>query len=71
MAVWQRPGNTAVILYSNRGCQFTSEEYRQFLAVDQVICSMSAVGSGADNAAAESIFGVFKRERVNRRFYRT
>lgn len=29
------------------------------------------VGSCADNAAAESFFGVLKRERVNRRQYRT
>lgn len=28
---------------------------------------MSAVGSGADNAAAEGFFGLLKRERVNRR----
>ena len=32
---------------------------------------MSAVGSCADNAVAESFFGVLKRERVNRRQYRT
>ena len=32
---------------------------------------MSAGGSCADNAAAESFFGVLKRERVNRRQYRT
>jgi putative transposase len=32
---------------------------------------MSAVGSCADNAAAESFFGVLKRERVNRQHYRT
>lgn len=32
---------------------------------------MSAVGSCADNAAAESFFGVLRRERVNRRQYRT
>jgi transposase InsO family protein len=31
-----------------------------------VTCSMSAVGSCADNAAAESFFGVLKCERVNR-----
>lgn len=35
------------------------------------ICSMSAVGSCADNAAAESFFEVLKRERVNRQHYRT
>jgi len=32
---------------------------------------MSAVGSCADNAAAESFFGVLKPERVNRRQYQT
>jgi putative transposase len=32
---------------------------------------MSRVGSCADNAAAESFFGVLKRERVNRRRYLT
>jgi putative transposase len=71
MALWQRPGHTPVILHSDRGCQFASEEYQRFLEAHQVICSMSAVGSCADNAAAESFFGVLKRERVNRRHYRT
>jgi putative transposase len=71
MAVWQRLGRTPVILHSDRGCQFTSEEYQRFLEAHQVICSMSAVGSCADNAAAESFFGVLKRERVNRHPYRT
>ena len=32
---------------------------------------MSAVGSCADNAACEGFFGVMKRERVNRRNYKT
>lgn len=32
---------------------------------------MSAVGSCYDNAAAESFFGLLKRERVNRRRYAT
>jgi len=71
MALWQRPARIPVILHSDRGCQFTSEEYQRFLEAHQVICSMSAVGSCADNAAAESFFGVLKRERVNRRQYRT
>ena len=71
MAVWQRPGRTPVILHSDRGCQFTSDEYQHFLAAHHIICSMSAIGSCADNAAAESFFGVLKRERVNRRQYRT
>ena len=71
MAIWQRPTRTLVILHSDRGCQFTSDEYQQFLAAHHIPCSMSAVGSCADNAAAESFFGRLKRERVNRRQYRT
>ena len=71
MAIWQRPTRTPVILHSDRGCQFTAAEYQQFLAAHQVTCSMSMVGSCADNAAAESFFGVLKRERVNRRQYQT
>ena len=71
MALWQRAARTPVILHSDRGCQFTSEEYQRFLEAHQLTCSMSAVGSCADNAAAESFFGALKRERVNRRYYRT
>jgi transposase InsO family protein len=60
MALWQRPARTPVIPHSDRGCQFTSEAYQRFLAAHQVIYSMSAVGSCADHAAAESFFGVLK-----------
>jgi len=71
MALWQRPARTPIILHSDRGGQCTSEEYQRFLEAHQVIGSMSAVGSCADNAAAESFFGVFKCECVNRQHYRT
>lgn len=71
MALWQRQDRSPVILHSDRGCQFTSDEYQRFLAGHNLVCSMSAVGSCADNAAAESFFGLLKRERVNRRHYRT
>lgn len=71
MALWQRKDKTPVILHSDRGCQFTSQEYQRFLRGHNLISSMSAVGTCADNAAAESFFGVLKRERVNRRQYRS
>ena len=50
MALWQREKPTPVILHSERGCQFTSEEYQRFLKDHHLICSMSATGSCADNA---------------------
>ena len=71
MALWQRTDRTPVILHSDRGTQFTSDEYQQFLKDHNLICSMSAVGDCADNAAAEGFFGLLKRERVHRRHYRT
>ena len=71
MALWQRTDRSPVVLHSDRGCQFTSEEYQRFLQGHQIQSSMSAVGTCADNAAAESFFGLLKRERVNRRQYRT
>ena len=71
MALWQREERTPVIVHSDRGCQFTSDQSQRFLKGHRLVCSMSAVGSCADNAAAESFFGLLKRERVNRRQYRT
>lgn len=71
MALWQREDRDPVLLHSDRGCQFTSEEYQRFLRGHNLICSMSAVGSCADNALVEGFFGMLKRERVNRRHYLT
>ncbi len=71
MALWQKQRQEPVILHSDRGSQFTSHEYQRFLKDHNVISSMSAVGSCYDNAAAESFFGLLKRERVNRRNYRS
>ncbi len=71
MALWQRTSKDPVVLHSDRGTQFTSSEYQQFLTGHSLVCSMSAVGHCGDNAAAEGFFGLLKRERVNRRYYQT
>ena len=71
MALGQRSGDGPVILHSDRGTQYTSVEYQRFLADHGIVCSMSDVGSCYDNAVAEGFFGLLKRERVNRRRYRT
>lgn len=71
MALWQRADRAPVVLHSDRGCQFTSGEYQRFLKGHNLVCSMSAVGSCADNAAMEGFFGMLKRERVHRRIYQT
>ncbi len=71
MALRRRPGRGPVILHSDRGCQFTSDEYQRFLKGHNLVSSMSTVGSCADNAPAEGLFGMLKRERVNRRYYQS
>ena len=71
MAVSQREGGAKTILHSDRGTQFTSVAYQDYLKGNRLVSSMSAVGSCADNAAAEGFFGRLKRERVNRRRYVT
>ena len=71
LALWQRPDTERVILHSDRGTQFTSGDYQQFLSGHNLVCSMSAVGHCGDNAAAEGFFGMLKREFVNRRRYLT
>ena len=60
-----------MILHSDRGTQFASADYQQFLKDHQIISSMSAVGHCGDNAAMEGFFGLLKRERVYRRRYLT
>ena len=64
------PSSTYVAEQYNSSLTCT-EEYRRFLEAHQVIGSMSAVGSCADNVAVESFFGVLKYDRVNRQPYRT
>ena len=66
MAVWQRQGSDPVILHSDRGSQFRSGDYQRYLAANELVCSMSAVGHCGDNAACEGFFGLLKRERVRR-----
>jgi putative transposase len=71
MAVWQRQGNERVILHSDRGSQFRSGDYQNYLEAHALMCSMSAVGHCGDNAACEGFFGLLKRERVYRMRYPT
>ena len=62
-----------MILHSDRGTQprFKSYEYQQFLKDHHITLGMSEVGHCGDNAPAEGFFGIIKRERINRRRYRT
>jgi len=53
--------------HSDRGCQYTSGDYREQLSALGVTVSMSRKGNCWDNAVAESFFATLKKELVHRR----
>jgi transposase InsO family protein len=57
--------------HSDRGVQYTCDDYQRLLAERNVEVSMSGVGQCWDNAVAESFFGTLKRELVNGMTYAT
>jgi transposase InsO family protein len=71
MALAARRPEGALIHHSDRGGQYTSDDFRDELAKHGIECSMSASANCYDNAVVESFFGLLKRERVNRVRYRT
>ncbi len=71
MAIGNRRPERVLIHHSDRGSQYTSDDFRDELDKHGIRCSMSARGNCYDNAVVESFFGLLKRERVNRVRYRT
>ena len=71
MALDARLPEGPLIHHSDRGVQYTSDDFRDALKKHGIQCSMSGRGNCYDNAAVESFFGLLKRERVNHRQYRT
>ncbi len=71
MAIDARRPEGPLIHHSDRGGQYTSDDFRGELASHGIDCSMSSSGNCYDNAVVESFFGLLKRERVNRVRYRT
>ncbi len=71
MAIEGRQPEGKLIHHSDRGGQYTSDDFRKELAKHGIECSMSGSGNCYDNAAVESFFASLKRERVNRARYRT
>src|SRR5476651_2173448 len=71
MAIWRRGKPDALLHHSDRGSQYTSEQFQRLMADNGVVCSMSRSGNVWDNAAMESFFSSLKTERTARRMYRT
>lgn len=72
MAVATRGGHVdGVVFHTDRGSQYTSQDFGELCDRLGVVQSMGATGVCWDNAAAESFFGTLKRELANRRRWAT
>lgn len=71
MAVWRRSPVDEVIIHSDQGSQFSSDEWDRFCAEHNLVPSMSLRGNCYDNAAVESFFSSLKKEKIRRHIFRT
>jgi putative transposase len=58
---------TGAIFHSDRGCQYTSRDFRQLATEHGIVLSLGRKGTCWDNAVAESFFATIKRELIDRR----
>ncbi|WP_206363428.1 IS3 family transposase [Cupriavidus necator] len=69
MALQQRRPEPGLVLHSDRGSQYASDEYQALLKQHHVVCSMSRKGNCWDNSVMERFFLNLKMERVWQRQY--
>lgn len=69
-AIQKRRPDAGLLHHSDRGCQYTSDEYRAALCALDISVSMSRKGNCWDNAVAESFFSTLKLELIHRRTWR-
>lgn len=60
-----------ILHHSDRGSQYTSNDYRKLLDKHGITCSMSRKGDCWDNAVMESFFGTYKQECAHRTQWKT
>ncbi|WP_354016138.1 IS3 family transposase [Dyella japonica] len=71
MAIWRRKPTKAVIVHSDQGSQYGSDDWQRFCRAHGLQPSMSRRGNCWDNAVAESFFSSLKKERIRKRVYKT
>jgi putative transposase len=71
MAVLRRNSQQRVLIHSDQGTQFGSDDWRRFCREHNLEPSMSRRGNCWDNAVAESFFSSLKKERIRKRVYKT
>jgi len=64
MALWRRKPRQTVLVHSDQGTQYGSDDWRRFCQTNHLEPSMSRRGNCWDNAVAESFFSSLKSERI-------
>lgn len=70
-ALIHRKPKAGLMHHSDKGCQYTSQEFQELLKAHQITISMSGTGNCYDNAAMESFFHTLKTEHVYFEHYLT
>jgi len=70
-ALYSRRKGQDLMHHSDRGCQYTSKEFKELCCWHSIKLSMSAKGHCYDNAVAESFFHTLKTEEAHLCNYRT
>lgn len=72
MAVWRRKPKQPVLVHSDQGSQFESDDdWYRFCKANNLKPSMSRHGNCSDNAVPGSSFSSLKKERIRKRIYKT
>jgi len=71
MAVQRRRPKNSVLVHSDQGSQYGSDDWLRFCRDHRLVPSMSRRGNCWDNAVAESFFSSLKKERIRKHIYRT
>ena len=71
MAKWRRQPKQAVVIHSDQGSQFGSDDFNRWCQENNFITSMSRRGNCYDNAAMESFFSSLKKEKTRGKIYNT
>lgn len=70
-ALYHRSPSEGLIHHSDRGSQYTSEEFSKIAQRNGILLSMSGTGNCYDNAVAESFFHTLKTEHVYQKKFDT
>jgi putative transposase len=71
MALMRHTPKHPVIVHSDQGSQYGSDDWQRFCRSHHLQPSISRRGNCWDNAVAESFFSSLKKERIRKRVYKT